>query len=403
MNRYRFKATNMAGKTIKGVLYAKDENDLREIVRNLNYFLVSFSKIAESSQIFTFLETISTQEVCVFCRLLSIMLTSGMQLTDALEIIRVSTKNKKLQEILFYTHNNLLKGRSLTDCFAKYPKTFPAFFRSMVHIGEITGKLDAVLVSLADYYEREMITKRKIKGAMSYPIMIICIAIVAVLVVSFYIMPTFEDVFASFDAELPALTQGLISFSKWLKANFQYVIVVVILLYIGRSLAMRTKPYHRFHDRVMLLLPIIGPLQYKIVTYRFCLGMSTFLAAGMSIPDSLEIMTHMMNNAIIEDRLQVTVAEMKRGKTIAKAVSTSGIFPSMLLEMITVGENTGSLDDIFKKAAAYYEDEMNEGIKKATDKIGPVMLFVVGGMVLVVILSVFEPMMGLMDAIGNQA
>ena len=399
MNRYRFKATNMAGKTVTGVLYAKDEDDLREIVRNLNYYLISFSKVTESPQIFGFLEKISVDDICIFCRLLAIMVKTGMQLVESLDIISNTTKNKKLKDVLFYCHNNVLKGKSLSECLEKYPKTFPAFFRNMLHIGELTGKMDVVLESLADYYEREMKTKKTIKSAASYPLMIVAIALAAILVVSFWIMPTFEDVFSQFDADLPALSQGMIDFSHWMKNNFLYVIIVIFVVYMLRSFLMTKEFYQRFHDTLMLNLPIIGPLQYKIATYRFCLGMTNFLSAGMRVPESLEAMSRMLNNHILEDKMKISVSELNRGQSVSKSLRTSGIFPQLLIEMVTVGENTGSLDEIFVRATAYFEGEMNDAIKKATTGIGPVMLGIVGALVAVMMLAIYEPMLSLMNAI----
>ena len=223
MPKFKFKAKDLNNKIIHGVFFAKDEEDLRAIISNLDYYLISSKKIQESSQLFTFLEKIRVDELSLFCRQLAIMLDAGMELNKCIEILKNNTKINKLKTILEVVHYDLMQGMMLSQSLAKYPKTFPVFFRNMIHIGELSGKMSLVLNKLADYYEKDNKTKRKVKSALAYPIFLLTLCMVILAVLSLYVMPIFKDVFTSLEAQLPPITTVVLKITDFIPVNPQMV------------------------------------------------------------------------------------------------------------------------------------------------------------------------------------
>ena len=232
MPKYKFKAMDINNKKIKGIFIAQDDDDLKTILTNQNYYLISYKKIAESSQLFAFLEKIKTRDFTLFCRQFAIMLKAGLNIDKSVFILKNSCKNQKLKSILEVVYNDLMKGKMLSESFAKYPKTFPVFFRNMVEIGETSGKLDLIFERLADYYEKEAKTKRKIKSALSYPIFLLIIAFAALAVIAVFVMPNFSSMFDQFGADLPGISKAVINVSTFIQDNILNIILYVFLIIV---------------------------------------------------------------------------------------------------------------------------------------------------------------------------
>lgn len=401
MHKFKFKAKDIDNKIIKGVFFAQDENDLRDIIDNLGYFLISSRKIAESSQIFGFLEKIKIDEIALFCRQLSVMINSGLEITGAIEILKESTKSAKLKEILETTHHNLLQGISLSDSLKKYPKTFPPFFINMIKIGEISGKMGIVLTRLADYYEKDDKTKRKVKSAFAYPIFLIAMSIVVVLIMALYVMPIFKDVFDSLDAELPLITRIVISATDFIKDNFLYILLGVIILVVLIFVLLRTKTVKVLFDKYKLLIKPFKDVFSTLITSRFSNGFSILISSSVPIVEAMETMRHLLDNKYVEKQMEVAVKEVERGKSIAKSIETINVFPPMLCEMITVGEETGQLEEVLNRVTDYYETQVDYAIKKMTGVIEPIMIILIGGIVVTCLLAVFLPMLQITGSIDT--
>ncbi|MBR6515998.1 MAG: type II secretion system F family protein [Bacilli bacterium] len=403
MPKFKFKAKDINNKIIKGVFFAKDENDLRAIVDNLDYYLISYKKIAESSQLFTFLEKIRIDEIAVFCRQLSIMVSSGLELGTAIEILKDTTKTPKLKEILETAHHDLLQGIPLSESFMKYPKTFPIFFINMIKIGEISGKLPLVLNRLADYYEKDDKVKRKVKSAFAYPIFLIGLAFVVLCIMALYVMPIFKDVFDSLNAKLPQITQVVINVTDFIRNNFLTIVVTIILLIIAFLILMRNKKVKMGFDNLKIMVPPFKDVNLTLVTSRFASGFSILLSSSMPVIDSIETMRHLLGNTYVEKQMEVTVSELKRGQGIAKSLETIDVFPPMLCEMITVGEQTGNLEEVLNRVTEYYENQVEYSMKKLTASIEPVMIMIIGLIVVVCLLAVFIPMLEITSSIDQGA
>lgn len=401
MPKFKFKAKDINNKVIKGVFFAKDENDLRAIVDNLDYYLISYKKIAESSQLFTFLEKIKIGEIAVFCRQLSIMVSSGLELGTAIEILKETTKTPKLKEILETTHHDLLQGIPLSESFKKYPKTFPLFFINMIKIGEVSGKLPIVLNRLADYYEKDDKVKRKVKSAFAYPIFLIALAFLVLCIMALYVMPIFKDVFESLNAKLPKITQVVVNVTDFIRNNFLIIVLVILALVVLILVLRKNKMIKFVMDKLKLEIPPFKDVNLTVATSRFASGFSILLSSSMPVIDSIETMRHLLGNTYIETQMEVSVSELNRGQGIAKSLETINVFPPMLCEMITVGEETGNLEEVLNRVTEYYENQVEYSMKKLTAAIEPVLILIIGLIVVVCLLAVFIPMLEITSSIDT--
>lgn len=404
MQKYRFKAKNLNNKVIKGVFFAKDEDDLRAMISNLGYYLVKFKKIQESAQLFAFLEKIKMDEFALFCRQLAIMLDSGMELRRAVEILKGTIKNQKLKAILETVYHDLLQGVMLSKSFEKYPKTFPVFFRNMIYIGEVSGRLPLVLNRLANYYEKDNKTKRKVKSALGYPIFLFSMALAVLALISLYVMPIFKSVFESMEgAELPAITKIVISVTDFIRAHIVIILAIIIAVVLIFILSARVKSVKLKLDDFKLKAPIIKDVSLATITSRFTSGFATLLSSSLPILDALTIMSRLLGNMAVEQKILIAASEIKRGQGIAKSIETINIFPPILIEMLSVGEETGKLEEVLNSVCGYYEDQVDYSIKKMTGAIEPIMIIFIAALIMVVLLSVFMPMLEITNSIDTGA
>lgn len=399
MPKYRFKAKNIENKILRGVYVARDDDDLREIISNQGFFLISFRKIPESAQLFSFLEKIKPDDLTAFCRQFSIMVTAGIEISDCIASLRDNTKVKKLKTILEDVHKSLMEGVMLSEAFAKYPKTFPQFFTNMIYIGELSGNMDFVLNRLADYYENDAKVKKKIKSSLTYPKILLLLSVAVVIVLSVFVMPMFSDLFSGFSAELPPLTVTINNITFFIRDNIGLLLAGGIIFYILLILFGRTKIGRQVIDYIKLKGPIIKNVTISSVTARFARGFGVLVESGMQIIDSIEIIGRLLGNVAVEKQFIIVTSEIKRGQPIAKSLETIDIFPTMLIEMVKVGEESGAIDKVLNKTANYFDDQVTNSIQKMTTFIEPMFILTVAGIIVVILLSVFLPMMGLMDAI----
>ncbi len=401
MPKFKFKAKDLNNKIIHGVFFAKDEEDLRAIISNLDYYLISSKKIQESSQLFTFLEKIRVDELSLFCRQLAIMLDAGMELNKCIEILKNNTKINKLKTILEVVHYDLMQGMMLSQSLEKYPKTFPVFFRNMIHIGELSGKMSLVLNKLADYYEKDNKTKRKVKSALAYPIFLLTLCMVILAVLSLYVMPIFKDVFTSLEAQLPPITTVVLKITDFIKNNILYILSIILLSIMAFLLLLRNQKFKKLYDQFNVHHSIQSKVVLASITSRFTNGFSTLLNSSISIVDALTIMSKLLGNRYVEEKMQVTISEIKRGQPIAKSLETINIFPNILIEMISVGEQSGQLEEVLNRVCTYYDDQVDYAIKKMTALIEPLMIILIGMIVIVVLLSIFLPMLDITSSIDT--
>lgn len=402
MPKFKFTAMDINNKKIKGVFIAEDEEDLKDIINNQNYYLISYKKIPESSQLFSFLEKIKLRDFTLFCRQFSIMLKAGLNVDKSVFILKKSCKNAKLRGILEVVYNDLMQGKMLSESFEKYPKTFPLFFRNMIQIGEKSGKLDIIFIRLAEYYEKESKTKTKVKQALAYPIFLLCLAVGVFAVIALFVMPNFASMFEQFGADLPPISIMVMDTSTFIQENILDIITTIIMIIIIFTLLGKHKKVRRFYDEIKLNMPFTKGLTIAKITSMFANGFAVLLNSGVSLLSSIDTISKLLGNKIVEEKLQIVKNEISAGKDVAKSLETINIFPNMLIEMVSVGEATGNLEEVLTKISDYFDEELDIEIKNMTAAIEPVMILFIGLIVVIVLLAIFLPMLELMSSIEQQ-
>jgi type IV pilus assembly protein PilC len=402
MPLYQYTAQMVDGKVVSDKKIAVDERDLKSILRNDNLFLMEAEEVVEKkkSVFFSVRSSVSKSAVTTFMRQLSVMISSGVSVEDAISTLKFQETSAPFRNVLTNIHDDLLKGVFLSDAFAKYPKIFPAFFKNMIYIAELSGSLDMVLVKLADYYERDRKIKGKAKSAMVYPMFLLALIVVVFVFLMVFIIPQFEDMLGELGGEMPLITQIIIDASRFVTLNFPFILTGGLLLILFVFVFFKTKRGRLTKDYLKLKLPIIKNVTYYLITARFARGFGVLVASGMSIMDSIETIGKLMENKVFEKKFEYAVGEVKRGKRIARSIANLKFFPVMLTEMIAVGEKTGNLDNVLESTANFYDDKLEQSIEKATSALEPLLIIFAGGMVGIVILSIFLPIISLMGSIG---
>jgi len=292
-------------------------------------------------------------------------------------------------------------GNSFSEALAKHPKVFTSLYENMVRAGEAGGVLDTVLRRLADFMEKSEKIRRQIKGAIAYPAVVITFALLIFVGLMVVVVPKFQEIFASLGEELPAYTQTLIDTSRFMQKNWYLFFVVPIVLFGIFKLVGRTDGGRYWIDRIKLMIPVFGGIKRKSIVSRFCRTFGTLLSSGVPILDSLTITRGAMSNVVVEQALDRVHDSMREGEGIAKPLGESHVFDDVLVNMIDVGEETGELDKMLVRASDTYDDEVDTLVKSLTSILEPILVILVGGMVFMVMLALFVPLIRLMENIGQ--
>ena len=339
-------------------------------------------------------KSVSAKNLAVFTRQFSVMIDAGLPLVQCLEILGTQEEDKNFASVILATRTDVESGASLADAMKKHPKAFDPLFTNMIAAGEAGGILDTILKRLATYIEKAVKLRGQVKSAMIYPIAVIVIAVVVVGVILWKVIPTFANLFAGLGAELPLPTRIVIAASNGLVRFMPFVLVGIGAAVFGFRAYYNSTNGRRVIDAITLKLPVLGSLMRKIAVARFCRTLSTLLASGVSILEALDITARTAGNAIIEEAIMTTRKSIERGETIAAPLKETNVFPSMVVQMISVGEATGALDTMLGKIAEFYEEEVDTAVAGLLTLLEPIMIFflgvVVGGIVIAMYMPIFD-------------
>src|SRR5829696_3582666 len=339
-------------------------------------------------------KSVPSKNLAIFTRQFSVMIDAGLPLVQCLDILGKQEPHKGFSAAILKVREDVEGGAALADAMKKHPKTFDALYSNMIAAGEAGGILDTILKRLAVYIEKNVKLKGDVKSAMIYPVAVIVIAAVVVGAILWKVIPTFATLFAGLGAQLPLPTRIVIAASDMLVA-YGWVLIIVMGL-IGWAIKNYYGTNNGRHtiDAIMLKLPILGNFLRKVAVARFCRTLSTLLASGVPILDGLDITAKTAGNAIIEDAVQTTRSSIERGETISAPLRETNVFPSMVVQMINVGETTGALDAMLSKIADFYEDEVDTAVAGLLTLMEPVMIaflgVVVGGIVIAMYMPIFD-------------
>ncbi|MFZ5563257.1 MAG: type II secretion system F family protein [Thermodesulfobacteriota bacterium] len=389
--------------TQKGEMEAPNEDAVRAQLQRLRITPTKIKK--KPKDLFedvAFLQPkVKEENIIIFARQFSTMIDAGLPIVQCLDILFSQEDNKTFRKILKSIKDNVESGQTLADAMKQFPDQFDNLFVNMIAAGEAGGILDVILKRLSTYMEKAAKLKRQVKGAMMYPLITLSIAVLVVIVILVFVIPVFQEMFADFGKELPAPTQVVIFLSDTVKSQIHFIIIAVILFVIAYKRFYKTEKGRLFMDDLFLKVPIVGVLIRKVAVSRFTRTMGTMLASGVSILDALDIVARTAGNKVVENAVFKVRSGIAEGRTMADPLLESGVFPSMVCQMISVGESTGALDAMLEKIADFYEEEVDAAVESLTSAIEPLMMVFMGGLIGGLVVSMYLPVFQLAGAVSG--
>ncbi|HDH98600.1 MAG TPA: type II secretion system F family protein [Deltaproteobacteria bacterium] len=388
-----WKGTTSSGKIQKGEIEAQDEQAVRRLLRQQR---ISPSKIKPKPKdllenITFFQKKVLPKDIVIFTRQLSTMIDAGLPLIQGLEILASQQENKTFKKILMDTRSDIESGSTFADALKKHPNQFDRLFCNMVAAGEMGGILDDVLKRLADYMEKALRLRRKVKGALTYPIIVLAISAVVIGVILIFVIPVFEKMFADFGGALPVPTQMVVNLSNFVKSYSLLMIGVVAVMVFLFKKYYKTEKGKRIVDRLILKSPVFGPLLRKVAVAKLTRTLGTLIDSGVPILETLNVAAGTAGNKVVEEAIYNVRSSISEGRTIAQPLGESGIFPAMVVQMVSVGETTGALDQMLNKIADFYDEEVETAVDALTSMIEPFMIVFLGGTVGSIIIAMYLP------------
>lgn len=400
---YSYSVRDRAGKIVTGQIEADSPTAVASKLRSMGYAPVAINEakagMNRDLSIPGFSGRVKLKDLAVFSRQFATMINSGLSLLRALTILSEQTENKKLAEVVSEVRADVETGQSLSASMAKHPTVFPPLMVNMTKAGEVGGFLDSVLMQIADNFEAEVRLRGKVKAAMTYPVVVFVVAILAVIGMLLFIVPTFAGLFESLGGELPAPTKVLVFLSGVLKTTFPILIVLGIVGLVVWSKVKRRDEVRNVVDPLKLKLPVFGGLFQKIALARFARNLGTMIHSGVPILQSLEIVADTTGNVVIGRAVRDVQDSVRRGESLAGPLAHHSVFPAMVVQMMAVGEDTGALDDMLHKIAVFYDNEVESTTESLTALIEPLMIAVLGGIVGAMIIALYMPIFKIFDLI----
>jgi type IV pilus assembly protein PilC len=344
---------------------------------------------------------VKDKDLTVFTRQIATMINAGLPLVQSLEVLASQQPNKQFQRILTKIREDVEEGSTFAASLKQHPTVFTPLYMSMVEAGEAGGFLDTVLNRLAGYIEKSMTLRRKVKGAMIYPATIITVAVAVVIFLLIFVIPTFKALFEGFGAALPLPTRIVLEASRLVKAHLLAGLGTLVGAVFGVRFYYRTEKGKKVIDSLLLRLPVIGQLIRKVSVAKFTRTLGTLLSSGVPILDGLNITAKVAGNKVVEEAILKTRASIAEGKTIADPLGASGIFPPMVVQMISVGEQTGALDSMLAKIADFYDAEVDQAVSNLTTLLEPIMIVFLGVVVGGLIIAMYLPIFKLVTVVGR--
>lgn len=405
MEQYTYTATK-DGKTISGQVSATNKQAAISNLRNQGVHPLVVKPVAKTLKASKFLsrKKVNVKELAVFTRQLSTMVSAGVPLTRSLNTLQIQAPSKYFKTVIGDIAKHVEGGLPLADGFEKYPNVFSDVYVNMVRAGEAGGILDEILKRLATQIERDSSMRKKLKSAMTYPVVILSVTVIAFFGIMVFIMPKISTILTDLggeDAELPIYTQAMLSISDFIRANaFLIGIALVLVVFLLRKYIKTPKGKYQFHA-LLLRTPIVSTVVVKVAIARFARTFASLMAAGVGVLDALEVTGRAIGNKVIEKELTEAAKEVKNGKQLSETLAKGTHFPPIVSQMLAVGEETGQIDTILVKVADFYEEEVAATIDGLSSIIEPIMIIVLGGVVGLIAASVMGPIASLSKNIGG--
>jgi type IV pilus assembly protein PilC len=395
LRNFAWTGKDKAGKVVRGELRAGGESLVAANLRRQGIQVTSVKKVAQRRG-----KKITEKDLTIFTRQLAVMMKAGVPLLQAFDIVGRGHGNPSVGKLLLDIKTDVETGSSLAQAFRKYPLYFDALFCNLVAAGEAAGILDSLLERLATYKEKILAIKGKIKSALFYPIAVIVIALVVTAVIMIFVIPVFKDLFKSFGADLPGPTLVVMAISDFFVANWWWLFGMIFGGVWGFFYAWkRSKLVQKLMDRLFLKLPIFGEVIRKAAIARWCRTLATMFAAGVPLVESLDSVAGAAGNYVYYEATKRVQAEVSTGTALTAAMTNVGVFPSMVLQMCAIGEESGSLDAMLGKVADFFEQEVDEAVDSLSSLMEPMIMVVLGGLIGTIVVAMYLPIFKMGQAI----
>jgi len=380
------------GNRLKGRGLAKDEMEMRADLRRQG---IAASRVRKERQLFKSEGKVTAEDIAIFSRQLATMLTAGIPMVQAFEIIGVGHDKPAMQKLVLAIKSDIETGNALNQALAKHPLYFDDLFVNLVEAGEHAGALETVLEKIATYKEKTEALKKKIKKALFYPSAVLAVAVIVTVILLIFVIPQFESLFKGFGADLPAFTSMVIAMSRWMQDKGWILLIVVV----GAGFTFgyfykRSRPMRQFIDRMSLQIPVIGPILKKAAIARFARTLATMFGAGVPLVEAMKSVAGATGNIVYQDATMKMRDEISTGLRMQRAMENSGLFPNMVVQMIAVGEESGSLDEMASKVADFYEADVDAAVDGLSSLLEPLIMVIlgvlVGGLVIAMYLPIFK-------------
>ena len=381
---------------VRGEIVAKNETEARAKLTRRQIRVVNIRKIKKSRQ-----KKISATDITVFTRQLSTMMKAGLPMMQAFDIAAKGHANPSMTAMLLNIRSDVEQGHTLADSFAKYPKYFDRFYCNLVRAGETGGVLESILDKLSLYKEKTQSIKKKVRGALTYPIAVIVVAIALIFVMMMYVLPAFAKVYQEMGVSLPGLTQVMMNISDFFVAYGIYMLIILIGGTIGFIKSMqKSQELQKRVDYMLLKMPIFGPIVRKAAIARWARTTATLFAAGVPMVEVLDSVAGATGNIRYEEATQDIRAKVNQGISLTSSMEATEVFPNMVIQMTLIGEESGSLDDMLNKAAEFYEEDVDTAVSQLSSLMEPIIMVVLGLIVGVILVAMYLPLFNIGNAVG---
>lgn len=393
MKKFKYRALKSDGSKFEGNYEANSEEEVIRMISSSGGYPLKVEEITDNLNFkSSMFEKVKTKDLAIFCRQFYSMIDAGLPIISTLDILSNEVTNSKLRRILGEIRDDVKKGETLSESMKKHKEVFPKILISMVEAGEMSGNLDEMFLRMSTHFEKENKINNKVKSALTYPMVIGAVAIIAVAFIMIFVMPIFVTMFEEQGVTLPLITRALIGGSNFLVGNIFLVILMVIAFIILLNVYKKSEQGIIFFSSMKLKIPIFKELNKKVIVSRFTRTLATLVSSGVSLVQCLPIVASVLDNKLAEDAIMKVRERVVKGEGLSGPISEFDIFPKMLSSMIKIGEESGSLDDILNKTADFYEDEVEQTIQTVTSLIEPLMIVLMGVVVGTMILSIIIPM-----------
>lgn len=402
MPHYSYKAVDRNGRRYSGVLEAVNKAQLSIKLKEKNQFVIEAEDRVEmvNRSLASRTKKIKIKPLAIFCRQFATLINAGISAVKAMDILYQQTTDKNLRNCIGRVYESIQKGEVMSEAFRRQGQAFPELFVNMVMTGESSGNLDRVLARMADHYEKENKLKNKVLNAMIYPIVLASLTVIVVVIMLTVVLPTFIGIITAGGAEVPGVTRFMMGISGFLQSYWWLVGGIVILLGLAWRSFIRSDKGRLWWDGRKLSMPIVGKSLRMIVSARFARTLSTLISSGLQMLASIEITARVVNNQLVHNKLLAVTEDIRKGMQLSAAIRKTDQFPAMIYNMISVGEESGLLDDILTKTAAFYDEESDTAISRLVGLLEPLMIVIMAIIIGFIVISIALPMFTMFGAVG---